>query len=99
VTIKTNDNEFSDIFDSFIDLANTHSSNVDYKKVSYALLYAAAHFNAFSIWANADNVAEFKSEKNSSKDRFINEYKKSLTHSISDFEKNFDRYRIENKIE
>ena len=67
------------------------------KKVSAALLRAAARFNSFSIWAAADNVAEFKSEKDAARDYFSNEYKKLITESLDDFETNFDTYRIDNK--
>jgi len=35
-------------------------------------LRAAARFNSFSIWAGADNVAKFKSEKDASRDYFSN---------------------------
>jgi len=92
------DREFQDICDSFIDLSNTYSNTVDYQKVSVALLHAAARFNAFSIWANADNIAEFKSEKDINRNNFCDEYKKLITENLNDFEANFDTHRIESKL-
>lgn len=99
MTMKNNDDEFSNICESFIDLANNHSNSLDYKRVSFALLNAAARFNAFSIWANAENMTEFKSEKDLSKDRFCDQYKKLITENLNDFEENFDVYRMESRIE
>ena len=79
----TPDQEFWDIADSFIHLANEHVGKASSGKVSSALLYAAARFNAFIV-ASADD-ADLENEKELAVDYFSGEYKKMLSENLDDY--------------
>ena len=96
--IKKIDDEFLDIFDSFIDLANKHSASSGYEKVSIAFLHAVARFNAFDVFASAADVEAFKSEKNTELEYFEDLYKKLLVEELNAFETNFDKYKKELRV-
>lgn len=83
---RQSDNEFWDIADSFIQLANEQMEQHPEGTVSSAMLYAAARFNAFIVAASAEG--DIEEEKEGAIKTFSDEYKKMLTENIEDYEKN-----------
>lgn len=86
------DKEFYEMADAFIAVANKQSKNTNPGKVSAAFLYAAARFNTFLVASGADSVNEFASNKESSLDYFMDEYKKMLEEHFADYKEHFDKY-------
>ncbi len=80
------DNEFWNIADSFIHLANEHMDKHPEGKVSSAMLYAAARFNAFIVASAAD--ADLKEEKDAAIEYFSGQYKNMFKENIEDYESN-----------
>ena len=86
------DQEFYDMADAFIALANKHAKNVNPGKVSAVFLYAAARFNTFIVASGAPSASEFGASKDNAHDYFIAEYKKMLEEHFTDYHDNFDKY-------
>lgn len=86
MTEQVPDQEFWDIADSFISLANDHLDKADADKVSSALLYAAARFNAFIV-ASAEDVV-ISEEKDAAVNYFSGQYRKMLAENLDDYEEN-----------
>ncbi len=86
MTEKVPDQEFWDLADSFIKLANNHLDEADPDKVSSALLYAAARFNAFIV-ASAEDVV-ISEEKDAAVNYFSGQYRKMLAENLDDYEEN-----------
>lgn len=78
------DKEFYELADAHIALANTSMGKVKPAKVSAALLFAAARFNAFVISASAENKAQMLLDKESAIAYFMQEYEKSLRENIDE---------------
>ncbi|GAB1259622.1 DUF3144 domain-containing protein [Aurantivibrio plasticivorans] len=79
------DQEFWDLADSFINMANEQMEHSDPGKVSSAILYAAARFNAFIV-ANTTEE-DFESEKAGALRYFTKQYRVMLEESLEDFER------------
>ena len=88
------DEQFWDLADSFINLANEHCSAVPRSRVSATLLYAAARFNAFVVASNTTNQEQLASEKEEAIAYFLGEYEKMLRANLNDNEKNYAQYIV-----
>jgi hypothetical protein len=86
------DQEFYDLANSFIDLANQRAAGVDKGKVSAAFLYAAARFNSFVVASSAANVEQFMSYKENAFDYMVGEYQKMLKEHLRDYTDHFKDY-------
>ena len=86
------DKEFWTRADKFIDIANKLCVETAVGRVSSSLLYAAARFNAFMVYANAENIEEMKQEKKVALDYFAGQYKKMLEENLDDHIENFEKY-------
>ncbi|MGI9318536.1 MAG: DUF3144 domain-containing protein [bacterium] len=84
--------EFWKLADSFINLANEHYEKDGDGKVGYALLYAAARFNAFIVASTAGDQAELAAEKDPATDYFTEQYRKMFSENLEDYQSNFDQY-------
>ncbi len=80
------DQEFFELADSFIRLANQHRENIPATKVSSAFLYAAARYNAF-VAASADG-ADPESEREVVIEYFTQQYRKMISENMDDYIKN-----------
>jgi hypothetical protein len=78
------DKEFYELADAHIALANTRMSEIKPAKASAALLFAAARFNAFVIYASSENKAQFLLEKEAAIAYFMQEYEKNLRENIDE---------------
>lgn len=86
------DNEFYEMADAFIALANQQSKNVGMGKTSATFLYAAARFNSFVAASESNSAEEYALNKKSSLDYFLSEYKKMLEEHFADYHENFAKY-------
>jgi hypothetical protein len=86
------DQEFYDLANSFIELANQQASGIDKGKVSAAFLYAAARFNTFVVASSAANVEQFMSYKEKAYDYMVGEYQKMLEEHFGDYRDHFKDY-------
>ena len=89
---ESEDKEFWSRADKFIDVANKLCSKTDVGKVTSSMLYAAARFNAFMVFANAENAEEMKGEKNTALEYFSDRYKKMLEENLDEHIENFNKY-------
>jgi len=78
------DKEFYELADAHIALCNTHMGKVKPAKVSASMLFAAARFNAFVIYASSENKAQFLLEKESAITYFMQEYEKYLRENVDE---------------
>lgn len=76
------DERFWDMVDSFIRLANEYGDQVSIGKVSTALLYAAARYNAFVV-VSVDNK-NIEGEKPLALEYFGDQYKTMLLENLED---------------
>lgn len=79
------DDEFWDLADKVVDIANSHCSEMGAGKVSSALLYGVARFNAFIVASTPS--ADIPSEKEAALDYFTSQYRKKLSENLDDFHK------------
>ena len=77
------DQKFWDLADQIIGIANDHCEDMGAGKVSSAVLYAAARFNAFIV-ASSPN-ADIPNEKEAALEYFGGQYKKMLSENLDDF--------------
>ena len=78
------DKEFYELADEHIALTNTRMGKVKPAKVSAALLFAAARFNAFVISVSAENKAQMLLDKEPAIAYFMQEYEKYLRENIDE---------------
>ncbi len=87
-----NAEEFWKIADSFINQANELYEKEGDGKVGYAMLYAAARFNAFIVATTAGGKQEIAEEKEQATAYFTEQYRKMFTENLEDYEQNFEKY-------
>ena len=86
------DQEFYDMANGFIAMANKYAEGIDKGKVSAAFLYAAARFNTFIVASSAANVEEFLSFEPKAFEYMMGEYKKMLAEHFNDYGHHFKDY-------
>jgi len=89
---EDNEREFWKLADSFINLANDLYASEGDGKVGYALLYAAARFNAFIVASTAGDKQELSDEMAPATAYFSDQYRKMFTENLEDYQANFDNY-------
>ncbi|MFZ5557523.1 MAG: DUF3144 domain-containing protein [Pseudomonadota bacterium] len=86
------DQQFFDIADAFIRVANEHSRTVAHGKVSAAMAYAAARFNAFVLASARETPEALRGDEARALDYFSGQYRSMLKEHLADYAKNYDRY-------
>jgi len=89
---ENRDNEFWEITDEFIKLANEKCDKHKNGKVSSSILFSAARFNAFMYASTAKNLEDFSKDKELAIEYLSEQYKKILIENLSDYEKNYKDY-------
>ena len=92
MTDTTPDNEFWELADAFVDLANRNCDETPRGKVSAAMLYAAARFNAFVVASSAKSREELSAQNEEAVAYFLLQYEKVLRENLGDYEANFAKY-------
>ena len=80
------DAEFFEMADAFIALANKYGEKGAVGKVSSALLFAAARYNAFYV-AAVENIS-LEDEKDVAMRYFTDQYQKMLNDNFEDYKNN-----------
>lgn len=83
------DQQFRDIADSFINLANEKSESIQPENIGLAMLFAVSRFNAHVVALNSDNLESYAKNIELSKDFFIEKYKGMLEENLADYKKVF----------
>ena len=86
------DEEFWQLADEFINLANEKCDSMRNGKVSTTMLFAAARFNAFMFASMSKDLEDFKKERELAIEYFADQYKKAFVENIEDYEKNYSNY-------
>ena len=80
------DQQFFEMADAFIELANKYGEQGAVGKVSSALLFAAARYNAFYV-AAVENIS-LESERDVAMQYFTQQYQKMLNDNFEDYQSN-----------
>jgi hypothetical protein len=86
------DQQFFDMADSFIRQANEHARRAGNGKVSAALAYAAARYNAFVLASAKQTPEELRGDEATALDYFSGQYRSMLKDHLADYAENFSRY-------
>ena len=89
---ENRDDEFWEITDEFIKLANEKCDKHKNGKVSSSILFSAARFNAFMYASTAKDLEDFVKDKDLAIEYLSEQYKKILIENLSDYEKNYKDY-------
>ncbi len=89
---ETRDDEFWQITDDFIKLANDKCDTHKNGKVSTSILFSAARFNSFMYASTAKNLEDFQKDKALAIDYLTDQYRKVLEENLNDYEKNYTEY-------
>ncbi|MES2261924.1 MAG: DUF3144 domain-containing protein [Pseudomonadota bacterium] len=93
MTTPSNDEQFWQLIDTFITIANDKAQTVDRNIIGPSLLFAATRFNAYMLAANAGTVEEFSKQKEAAMKYYLEQHEKMLRDNFADFENNFEQYR------
>lgn len=87
-----NDQQFWDLAEQFIEMANQSLENADPGKISAAMLYAAARFNAFVVASSSLDRKEFIEDADDSMDYLSKQFRHMLGDNLRDFKDNYKVY-------
>ena len=92
ISQKDNDQEFWDLTEQFVELANGALENAEAGKIAAAMLYAAARFNAFVVASSSMDRAEFVEDMDESMDYLSKQFRHMLGDNLRDFRDNYKQY-------
>jgi hypothetical protein len=93
MTTPTNDEQFWQLVDNFISLANDKAQTTDRNIIGPAILFAATRFNAYMLASSTGNVETFSAQKEEAIKYYKDQHEKMLNDNFGDFETNFEKYR------
>ena len=90
----TNDQQFWQLIDKFIQYANEQgqASGAPPHVAGAALMFAAARFNAYVLARSAASAEQFSNNKLGAQDYFRKQFEKMMVENMADYETNFDKY-------
>ncbi len=91
-TVTEPDEQFWELADAFIALANEHSQKIDPNKVDMALRYASARFSAHLVAAQATDAEAIKRDKEQATKHFSDQFQQMFNDNLEDYEINFAEY-------
>jgi len=83
------DQQFRDLADAFIDLANQKIKDVQPENVGLAMLYAVSRFNAHVVSINSEGLEEYEKNIDSAAKFFEEKYQGMLRENLDDYKKMF----------
>jgi len=89
---ENRDDEFWQITDEFIKLANDQCDKHKNGKVSTSILFSAARFNSFMYASSAKDLEDFQKDKGMAIEYLTDQYRKVLIENLNDYEKNYKDY-------
>jgi hypothetical protein len=93
MTTPSNDEQFWQLIDTFINIANEKSQTVDRNIIGPALLFAATRFNAYMLAMSTGNVEDFAKQKEAAMAYYKDQHEKMMNDNFTDFQSNFEQYR------
>lgn len=93
------DDQFWELADSFIKLANEQSQQIDPNKIDTALRYASARFSAHIVASQSPSADAIKADKEKATKHFSDQYQQMFNDNLEDYETNFDAYASQGKEE
>jgi hypothetical protein len=91
-TDNTDETQFWDLVDQFIQQANDACEQLDPGLVSAALLNASARFNAFVVASSSVDRAEFIEEIEPAQRHLTDHYRSLLRDNLDDYRENYKNY-------
>lgn len=91
-SVRDNDQEFWDLAEQFVDVANQSLETLDAGKIGAAMLYAAARFNAFVVASTSLDRAEFIADMDETMDYLSKQFRHMLGDNLRDFKENYKVY-------
>ncbi len=88
---EQNNQEFRQLADSFIEVANKHCDVVDNSRVGSAMLFASARFASFVVASHSRNREQFESEIDHALEFFSSEFKRMLGENLEEYKRVFSR--------
>ena len=91
------DQQFWELADSFIKLANEQSQNIDPNKIDTALRYASARFSAHIVASQSPSADAINTDKEKATKHFGDQYQQMFSDNLDDYATNFDAYAKQGK--
>lgn len=86
------DEQFWELADAFITLANEHSQQMDPNAIDTALRYASARFSAHIVASQSPSAEAIKADKEKATKHFSDQYQQMFADNLEDYETNFEAY-------
>lgn len=93
MSTPSNDEQFLQLVDLFINLANEKAQTIDPAIIGPAMLFAASRFNSYMLAGAAGTVERFSEQKEAAVKYYLDQHEKMLRDNLADFETNFESYR------
>ncbi|WP_075188213.1 DUF3144 domain-containing protein [Teredinibacter haidensis] len=90
--LSTEEQQFWDAVDMFIDTANTAAEKCDPGVISSAVVYAAARYCAFNVASFSESRKDFISDTEDSVNHLVQEFRKLLEENMADYGENYKIY-------
>lgn len=87
------DDQFWQMADAFVGLANEKAQTAERPVVGASLLFAGARFNAYLLARGAGTLEDYTARKEEAVKYFMEQYEKMVRDNLDDYEKNFEQYR------
>lgn len=89
---RDNDQQFWDLAEQFIELANQSLEHADPGKIGAAMLFAATRFNAFVVASSSLDRAEYIADMDESMEYLSKQFRHMLGDNLRDFRDNYKVY-------
>lgn len=85
--------QFREIADQFIDLANQKCEDALTENVNASLMYSSARFCAFVVASHAETLNKYESDRETAIEFFMGEFKRMLEENLNDYKRVYtDKY-------
>ncbi len=89
---KNEEQKLWDLIDQFIEISNNACDEMDPGKVSEAILYAAARFNAFMVAASSESRKDYIEDKEDAGKFISKQFNGMLFSNLSDYQDHYKEY-------
>ena len=86
------DEQFFNMADGYIKLANDQCDDEKSGKVSMAMQFAVARFNAFIFASMCESPEEFEKDRDTAIKYFVSQYEEALKENLDDYQNNYTEY-------
>lgn len=91
-TPASKEDQYWNLVEEFIELANKRTEECEMGDVSSALMYAAARYSAFYLACASESRKDLKADKDDAISRFTGEFKRQFAESTEDYIENYKVY-------